>query len=290
MKVIALLLGVVLLICCTGCAASLETADIAATTLPAYQFTSLLCEGTGLTVQRVITENVSCLHDYSLSVSQVRTIEAASLVVTSGAGLEEFMADLLFGKTVIDASAGIPLLESCHDHEQAHDGHHHDTDPHIWLDPQNAAVMAENIALGLIKAHPHHEERIQKNLVELQTKLRELLDYGKKQLSELRCRELITFHDGFAYFAQAFDLTILAAVEEESGSEASARELIELIELVRKHQLPAVFTEENGSVSAAAIISAETGARQFTLSMGMSGEDYFAAMYQNINTVKEALG
>ena len=79
-------------------------------------------------------------------------------------------------------------------------------------------------------------------------------------------------------------------MEEESGSEASAKELIELIETVQHHALPAIFTEENGSVSAARIIGAETGAGIYTLNMAMAGDDYFAAMYYNIDQIKEAMG
>ena len=83
---------------------------------------------------------------------------------------------------------------------------------------------------------------------------------------------------------------ILRAVEEESGSEASARELIELIEEVEHHSLPAIFTEKSGSVSAAGIIARETGCGSFPLDMAMAGDSYFEAMYHNIDTVKEALG
>ena len=101
---------------------------------------------------------------------------------------------------------------------------------------------------------------------------------------------MVTFHDGFAYFADAFSLTILEAIEEESGSEASAKDLIHLIEEVEHHDLPAVFTEKNGSPSAAQVISRETGAGIYALDMAMSGESYFEAMYHNIDTIKEALG
>ena len=79
------------------------------------------------------------------------------------------------------------------------------------------------------------------------------------------------------------------AIEEESGAEASAKELIHLIEEVRHHEIPAIFTESNGSGSAASIIAAETGAHLSTLSMAMSGDDYFASMYANIDALKEAL-
>lgn len=279
----------------SGCAGQTEYADIAATTLPVYQFTSLLCQGTGLTVTRLVTENVSCLHDYSLNVRQVKAAEAAQVIVMNGAGLEDFMADILADKHTIDASAGIVLLDSCHSHEDAHhqdqDDHHgHEADAHIWLSPVNAMTMAENICNGLKAEYPQHAALLEENLIALRTQLLDLLDYGNQQLAELSSRDLITFHDGFTYFAHSFDLEILAAVEEESGSEASAQELITLIRLVQEHDLPAIFIEENGSPSAAGVISAETGAGIYTLNMAMSGDDYFAAMYQNIDTIKEALG
>ena len=265
---------------------------MAATTLPVYQFTSALCEGTGIGVTRLITQQVSCLHDYSLNVSQVRSLELAEVVVISGGGLEEFMEDSLEkAQYVIDSSQGIPLLE-CEEHHHGEENkhHHHDQDAHIWLSPANAAMMAENIAQGLVHIYPDHQEQIQDNLIQLQQELAALEAYGQQQLSELSCREMITFHDGFGYLADAFELDILKAIEEESGSEASARELKEMITTVRQHQLPAIFTEVNGSVSAADIIGAETGVRVLALDMAMSEGDYFAAMYHNIDTIREAMG
>ena len=276
-----------------GCGMTDKPADIAATTLPVYQFTSLLCEGTDLTVTRLVNESVSCLHDYSLNVDQVKAAEAAQLIVINGAGLEDFMADLLTGKPTIDASANIPLLEDCHEHAHEHGHEHehsHETDSHIWLSPVNAMIMAENICNGLKAQYPAHAQQFEVNLTALLQRLQTLLDYGNSQLTSLSCREMITFHDGFAYFAHCFDLHILEAVEEEAGSEASAQELIALIKLVRDHQLPAIFTEVNGSPSSASIISAETGSAIFTLNMAMAGDDYFMAMYHNINTIKEAMG
>ena len=59
--------------------------------------------------------------------------------------------------------------------------------------------------------------------------------------------------------------------------------------MVEEHQIPAVFTERNGSTSAAEIICKETGTEVFMLDMAMSGNSYFEAMYHNIDTLKEAL-
>lgn len=271
----------------SGCGAQAEAADIAATTLPVYQFTQTLCKGTGLTVTRLVSESVSCLHDYSLNVSQVKALEAAKLVVISGAGLEDFMADSLAGKDIIDASEGITLLESCHAHD--HEGHAHEADPHIWLSVANATAMAKNIYYGLREAYPDQADTFKTNMDKLMQKLRQLDAYAKEQLADLESRELITFHDGFAYLADAYDLTILAAVEEEAGSEVSSQGLIELIELVREHRLIALFMEENGADAAAKVISTETGVNLYILNMAMAGEDYFEAMYHNIDTLREAL-
>jgi len=284
----AFLLSAILLISLLSGCTPVEHAQVAATTLPVYQFTQQLCEGTGISVTRLVTESVSCLHDYSLNVSQVKAAEQAEVVVISGAGLEEFMADILDdAKAVIDSSTNIEPLdcETEHDHD-----HHHEQDSHIWLSPANAKIMASNICEGLVMQFPEHEDSFKMNLSGLLMDLDALQVYGNEQLKTLACRELITFHDGFSYFAHAFDLTILEAIEEESGSEASAQELIHLIGMVEEHNLPAIFTETNGSVSAADIISAETGAIAYALDMAMAGDDYFDAMYHNIDTIREALG
>lgn len=288
MRKISLFLILALLLCLAGCAATESMPTIVATTKPVYDFTSLLCTGTNLQVGQLINENVSCLHDYSLSVKQVRMAEAAQVMVISGAGLESFMEDMLSGcDYLIDSSQGISSLECAQDHD--HD-HNHEVDAHIWLSPVNAKLMAQNIYRGLSLAYPNYADIFQQNLTVLESDLDVLQAYGEEALSSLSCRELVTFHDGFGYLAHAFDLSIAAAVEEESGSEASAKELIELIELIKQHQIPAIFAEINGSTSAPGIIAGETGVSVHLLDMAMGDSDYFESMRRNIDTLKEALG
>ena len=64
----------------------------------------------------------------------------------------------------------------------------------------------------------------------------------------------------------------------------------EIIALVRGQDIPAVFTEVNGTADAAELVSRETGCTVFSLDTGISAPDYFEAMRKNIDTVKEALG
>lgn len=296
-KIVYVLLLALVFAALSGCSVK-ESTDIAATTLPVYEFTARLCQNTPITVERLVTESVSCLHDYSLKVSQMRAIADADMVIASGGGLEAFLDDALDSAAqVVDSSTDIQLLcpDSAHEHEHKHGhehehDHHHSEDPHFWLDPRCAKTMSQNICNALVQKYPQYQDTFETNLTALQKDLDALYEYGRNSLSELSCRELITFHDGFAYFADAFDLHILKAIEEEPGSETSAAQLKELIVMVQEHKMPGIFVEKNGSSASAAVIAAEAGIEVYTLDMAMSGSSYFEAMYHNINTIKEALG
>ena len=281
-----------LLLLLTGCSAQLKpSADIAATTGPVAQFAEAVTAGSGLVVSQVIRDNVSCLHDYTLSVRQMEVLEAADVVIISGAGLEEMMQDVLSEKNIVDCSEQVALLEA--DTHEVHDDHghdhHHEHDPHTWLDPLRAVSMVQTLTEGLCRQYPQHEPLFRTNAEALVQRLEALDAYASDSLQNLSCRKLITFHDGFSYLADRYDLDILASMEEEAGSEASARDLTSIVHLIDSHQLPAVFTEVNGSPSAASIVCRETGCRSFALDMALGGSDYFEAMTANIDALKEAL-
>ena len=287
-KILVIFLCLIMLSCLFGCQQSGTPAQIIATTQPVYDFTVAICSGTGIAVSKLITENVSCLHDYTLQVNQMRSIESADVVVLSGAGMESFLDDaLLNAKEIIDSSAGIDLI--CTEDNHHHNEHTHEVDSHIWLSPSNAIIMAENIYHSLLSIYPDHKDIFKQNHLELQKHLQDLSSYAEDQLNHLSTRDIITFHNGFSYMANAFHLNIIHAIEEEAGSEASAAQLITLTQIVTNHNLNSIFTECNGSTSAAQIIAAETGAKIYALDMCMSERNYIEAMKYNIDTLKEAL-
>lgn len=293
-RILAAVLLLALLLC--GCqAAEIPDRTVAVTTAPVRELTERILSGSeaakGTAVRQLVTESVSCLHDYSLSVQQMKILEQCEVLIVSGLGLEQSMEDVLkTAPKTIDASAGIAAHAADHEEHEDHEAHDHgESDPHIWLAPENAVQMAENIAAGLGACYPQDADLFSRNAAELADELTELQKYGEQQLGSLRCRSLVTFHDGFAYFAEAFDLEIAAAMEVEAGSEPSARELEEIVDLVKEQQIPAIFVEENGSDSAAELVAAATGAKIYTLSMGME-DGALEAIRHNIDTIKEALG
>lgn len=267
------------------------TLHILATTYPVYLFTTAVTEDVeGVEVSLLVNQQTSCLHDYTLTVGDMKAIEGADIIVMNGAGLEDFMDDALSASDaqVIDCSAGIDLLPA-----QGHEGHDHDTeyDPHIWMSYENAALMLENIETGLGELDAEHAEDYSSNLDNAVN----ALGYDPDRLSLLSGKPFITFHDGFQYFAQATGLNLLKAIEEEEGSEASAAEIKEIVALIEEYNIPSIFTEVNGSDATAQAIARETGCKVYQLDLIMSGDGtgiqpYIDAMEKNIDTIVEALG
>ncbi len=279
-----LLAVLTLLATLTGCGAA-PAADagtgttILATTYPMYYLTSRLTQGVSdISVEQMVTEPVSCLHDYTLTTEQMKKIDRADLIVMNGCGLEDFMTDAL---------KGVPEenLIDCGSDQFAED-------PHYWLSPAAYAEAGHTLLTALTARYPDHAKALEQNWEPLSQQLEELrLSMQSSDLQgQLACREMITFHDGFSYFAQAMGLTIAASIEEEEGAEAPASEIKAICDLIAQDKIPAIFVEKNGSTNAAEIIARETGVKIFTLTTIMDSEtDYFTAMEENITAVKEAL-
>ncbi len=304
-KILSILLAACLL-AAAGCSAPKSGEEesrltVVTSTYPVYLFASAVCDGVeGVTVERLNTGETSCLHDYTLSVDDMRMLEKADVVVLNGSGLEDFMSDALATSSaqVIDCSAGVELLENlAHDHEEGdeedHDHGHYD--PHIWMDPNNAVTMVENLSRSLGEIDPDYEEQYRENMTGATEQLRSWDSAMREALAEaeqqgVEVSGLITFHDGFQYFAKAYDLPLLAAIEEEAGSEASAKEITEITQLVKEYEIPVIFTEVNGSDATAQAISRETGCQVAQLTMLMDGPDaelsnYYDGLKSNIAAV-----
>ena len=131
-RLIPLLMALSLL---SGCGSSSspqpqdDTLTILATTYPVYLCASAVTDGLeNIQVERLNTGSVSCLHDYTLSVNDMKKIERADVIALSGVGLEEFMDDALntSDALVIDCSQGVALLENLSHHHNEGDNHDHD--------------------------------------------------------------------------------------------------------------------------------------------------------------------
>ena len=138
-----------------------------------------------------------------------------------------------------------------------------DADPHAWQSVANAKIYVANIRDALVAADPADAEAFRANaeayLAKLDALDREVRE-AVAQIPQAR-RKVISTHDAFGYFAAAYGIEFIAPSGVSTESEASARDIADIITQIRAAKIPAVFLENISDPRLIRRISAETGAR-----------------------------
>lgn len=298
-KLLTLMLALLML--AAPAAASAET--VVTSFYPIYLFALNLLDGIdGVEVANLAEPGTGCLHDYQLQTGDMKMLAKADAFLINGAGMEGYLEGVFEAfpqLPVVDASTGVELLEDCSDH--SHDDHDHDHDhaynAHIWLDAQNAILMVNNLADGLITTLPAHADAITANRDGYVARLTTLDDELTDALSAVAKKDIITFHEAFPYFAHAYGLNVTAVVNRDPDDALSPRALAELCKTVAALGAPPLFIEPQYEDMAAQTIARETGAPLYTLDPIVTGPDadvpltlYEDVMRENLAVLLEALG
>lgn len=254
-------------------------------------------------VLNMTTSQTGCLHDYSLSTKDLKTLSNADILIINGAGMESFLDDVIDEYSdlkIIEASKGIDLIEDTehddHTEDHDHEDHDHDVNPHVWVSISKNIEEVSNIAEELSSLDPNHANEYQNNANEYIAKLENLKTEMHSTLDNIAHKDIITFHEAFPYFAEEFGLNIVGVIEIEPDSEPSAKEVENIISIINEKNIKALFTEPQYSSKIADTIAKETGASIYTLDPIVTGDsnekaynDYIIKMQENLNTLKEAL-
>ena len=254
-------------------------------------------------VLNMTTSQTGCLHDYSLSTKDLKTLSNADILIINGAGMESFLDDVIDEYSdlkIIEASKGIDLIEDTehddHTEDHDHEDHDHDVNPHVWVSISKNIEEVSNIAEELSSLDPNHANEYQDNANEYIAKLENLKTEMHSTLDNIAHKDIITFHEAFPYFAEEFGLNIVGVIEIEPDSEPSAKEVENIISIINEKNIKALFTEPQYSSKIADTIAKETGASIYTLDPIVTGDsnekaynDYIIKMQENLNTLKEAL-
>ncbi len=233
-------------------------------------------------------------HVYSPNPSDARAVAAARIVIENGLGYEGWMSRLRRAagsqaRLVVATSGVAPRAD-----KSGHDG----IDPHAWQSVANARIYVANIAAALIAADPagraDYEARHRAYGGELDA-LEVEIRAGVAKIAPAR-RRIVTTHDAFGYFAQAYGLEFLAPAGVSTEGEISARDVGRIIRQVKQQAIPAVFLENVSDQRLIAQIARESGAKigGALYSDSLSPPDgpagtYIAMMRHNINELTKAL-
>lgn len=247
-------------------------------------------------------------HDFELTPKDMERITKADVFVYNGAGFESWIDQVVKnldkGKTtVVESTKGIKLLSAKenHDEEEGHkeDEHNHgDYDPHVWLDPIRAKEQAENIKEGLVKADPDHKADYEKNYQKLVGDLAVLHQEYEELIQKAKKKEIVVSHSAFNYLANRYGLEQIAITGISPSQEPSPKELKQIIETVKEHQVKYILFETLVSSKVADVVKREVNAEALTLNPleGLTkeevaqGADYFSVMRKNKENLAKALG
>ncbi len=289
-KIIAVFLSVLLLLGAAGCAGRTQKEvkfRVVTSFYPLYIMVLNITDGVdGVQVDNMAGQQTGCLHDYQLQSKDMKNIERGNVFIMNGAGMESFMDKVtaqLPNLRIVNSGEGVTLLKDETGEEN----------PHIWVSISNYIKQVENIEKGLGTADPVHAAAYRKNAQAYEAKLSALRDKMHAQLSGVKSRDIITFHEAFPYFAEEFGLNIAKVINREPDSQPSARELAQTIKLIKSTGVRAVFAEPQYPKSAADIVAKESGVKVYSLDPGVTGENdknaYLNAMEKNLAVLKKAL-
>lgn len=206
-------------------------------------------------------------HTYSPKPTDLVAVRKAKLLLEIGLGLEVWVSSLVKNAgsrslRVITTSQGVELI---HDGAEAHDHEGEMGNPHIWLDPENVALMLQHITDALVEADPSHTADFRANQAAYLQRLSILQKELLVRTQQLPDRRFIAHHPAWPYWAKRFGFDIVGTIHMQSGTEPSALHLQALIEKIRKERIKVVVSEVQLSQRLPELLARETKARVVVL-------------------------
>jgi zinc/manganese transport system substrate-binding protein len=201
------------------------------------------------------------VHVYLPTPGDARKLAAAKVVFVNGLGLEGWLTRLISASStkasIVIASEGIKPRKMKNEHDTGDV-----SDPHAWQSVANAKIYVANIRDGLIALDPAGKASYDANATAYLGKLDELETQVAVAIAKIPVdrRKIITTHDAFGYFSDAYGMTFIAPEGVSTDAEPSAKDLAKIITQIRLQKIPAVFMENITDPRLMEEIARETGA------------------------------
>lgn len=272
-----------------------EKLNIITSFYPMYIATANIVDGVeNVTLECLASPEVGCLHDYQLTVNDMKKLEGADVFVINGGGMESFLDKAISvypDLQTINASENI--LQEHHEEHSHEEEHHHEENPHVWVSVSMYIKQTENILEKLKNIDPANSEKYEANAKEYVKKLTELKEEMHAKAELFTHKNIVTFHEAFEFFAEEFDLNVVAVIEREPGTSPSAKDLVEIVDTIKTLDVNAIFVEPQYLKTAATTIANETKVNTYELDPVVSGafekDAYEKIMRKNLEVLEEAL-
>ncbi|WP_447834700.1 zinc ABC transporter substrate-binding protein ZnuA [Aeromonas veronii] len=243
----------------------------------------------GVSEPKVLLPTGASPHDFSLRPSDIRSINSADLVVWVGPELEGFMAKPLANHPhalTLTQVEGMPLFNyatqdshgshdhddhdhAAHehgDHDEGHEGHHHEgVDPHIWLGPTQAKVIAKAIASELGKLDPANQARYDANLAAFDTKVDAKDKVIAGQMKAVNEKGYFVFHEAYGYWERHYGMSSKGHFTVSPERRPGAKTLVDIRKALEEKQASCIYAEPQFSPAVIESVARNTGAKVLLL-------------------------
>ncbi|WP_429072604.1 zinc ABC transporter substrate-binding protein ZnuA [Aeromonas veronii] len=243
----------------------------------------------GVSEPKVLLPTGASPHDFSLRPSDIRSINSADLVVWVGPELEGFMAKPLANHPhalALTQVEGMPLFnyatQDSHDshdhddhdhaahehgdHDEGHEGHHHEgVDPHIWLGPTQAKVIAKAIASELGKLDPANQARYDANLAAFDTKVDAKDKVIAGQMKAVNEKGYFVFHEAYGYWERHYGMSSKGHFTVSPERRPGAKTLVDIRKALEEKQASCIYAEPQFSPAVIESVARNTGAKVLLL-------------------------
>lgn len=243
--------------------------NVVTTLFPLWDFTRMIASDT-INLTNLLPPNQGP-HDFSVTPDEAQKIAAADVLIINGVGdLEAWLPDLLANNkkrslVIINTGEGAHLVESGATFQLTDGMELTETDPHIWLDPRNAIIQIDNIVRRLAKISPEQSDFYTYNADRIKLLIKDLENTYQEKLNNVPHKNFISFHNAFNHLSYRFGLNQVGVFEELPGQEPSPKELIAIINTIKKANIKVLFSEPQFSPKIVETVARDLGIRTLTL-------------------------
>ena len=254
---------------------------------PYYSWTANVVRDCGVEVIPILPGEVDA-GDYQPRTEDIAKIGGLDAMVVNGVGHDDFIFDMIKASgndklRIIRPNDGVPLLKAVNGGT---------VNSHTFISFSNAIQQTYAIAKALSALRPDLASRFDQNAADYARRLRAIKGKAAQQLVE-RVNRVVTVHDGYGYLMQEFGIDIAGVVEPAHGLLPSAKELGEVVDLLKRERIQVVFSEESFPAPLLKVLHDEGHARVYVISHIASGaytpDKFEIEMQKNVDTMVKAL-
>ena len=207
-----------------------------------------------------ITKPGAEIHDYQPTPLDIVRAQAADLVLWNGFNLERWFERFFDNVREVPSIVVTEGVEPLGIAEGPYSGK---PNPHAWMSPSNALIYVENIRKALVKYDPSNAEAYNRNAANYSAQIKALDEPLRKRLAEIpeKQRWLVTSEGAFSYLTRDYDMREAYLWPINADEQGTPQQVRKVIDLMREHKVPVVFSESTISDRAAKQVARETGAR-----------------------------